>query len=109
MEIFQFGLISVCDLGFKSAVIVCVKVFLAFSEIMMWRDLIGWRKTSMWRDLIGWRKTLVLRQLWTQFILKLVLAAMVYHIWNREVQEFTMAMLTSEEAILQCLKLEFSY
>ena len=44
-EIFQFGLISVCDLGFNSAVIVCVKVFLAFTEIMMWRDLIGWRKT----------------------------------------------------------------
>ena len=40
-EIFQFGLISICDLGFKNVVIVCIKVFLAFTEIMMWRGLIG--------------------------------------------------------------------
>ncbi|KAL4650650.1 hypothetical protein ACB092_01G103400 [Castanea dentata] len=39
--IFQFGLISVCDLGFKSDVIVCGRVFLAFIEILTWRGLIG--------------------------------------------------------------------
>ena len=29
-DIFHFGLISVCDLGFKSVVIVCGKVFFGF-------------------------------------------------------------------------------
>ena len=44
-EIIHVGLISVCDLGFKSAAIVCGKVFLAFTEIVTWHGLIGWRKT----------------------------------------------------------------
>ena len=44
-QLYPNGLISVCDLGFKSVVIVCIKVFLTSTEIMMWRGLIDWCKT----------------------------------------------------------------